>query len=90
MSRLSMGNADQIREQIRQIFVLVLRLDPIHDDDNFFDLGGDSVMALLLAQLVSERLSISFDVAALYANQTVAEIADFVGRRGLLDQAVGV
>lgn len=55
-------------------------------DDDFFAMGGDSVMAVSVAVNIATCLGVPFDVADLLSNRTVSEIAyhietsaDFVG-----------
>ncbi len=53
----------------------VLKLDEIGLDDNFFDLGGDSIKALQVAIEVKDA-GFSMDVQDIFENQTVRELGD--------------
>ncbi|MCH0568879.1 alpha/beta fold hydrolase [Streptomyces sp. MUM 136J] len=53
----------------------VLGLEGIGVEDNFFDLGGDSLLALQLASRVRSALGRTFTVAALVEHPTVADLA---------------
>ncbi|MCX4751656.1 SDR family NAD(P)-dependent oxidoreductase [Kitasatospora sp. NBC_01287] len=44
-------------------------------EDDFFDLGGDSIMAASVAGTISACLGVRFDVADLLADRTISEIA---------------
>lgn len=42
---------------------------------DFFDLGGDSILAVSVAANISAGLDVRFDVADLLADRTISEIA---------------
>lgn len=42
-------------ESLRAIWCEVLELDTVGDGDNFFDLGGDSLLGLEVSMLARER-----------------------------------
>ncbi|MEY9944997.1 SDR family NAD(P)-dependent oxidoreductase [Kitasatospora sp. GAS1066B] len=51
-------------------------------EDDFFDLGGDSIMAASVAGTISACLDVRFDVADLLADRTIAEIAYHIESSG--------
>ncbi|MEE9386237.1 MAG: condensation domain-containing protein [Nannocystaceae bacterium] len=51
-------------------------------DDNFFDLGGHSMLALLLTKRLEAALHCEFDVGTLFANPTVRALCGALGRNG--------
>ena len=42
---------------------------------DFFELGGDSIMAASIARNIAVSFDLPFDVADIFSNRTVAEIA---------------
>ncbi|MEU5017771.1 non-ribosomal peptide synthase/polyketide synthase [Streptomyces angustmyceticus] len=62
---------------IAQIWADVLGLDTVGADDNFFDLGGDSILSM---QVVSRlrRAGLHLATKDLFTHQTVAELATVV------------
>ncbi|WP_260636943.1 non-ribosomal peptide synthase/polyketide synthase [Streptomyces angustmyceticus] len=63
--------------QIARIWADVLGLDTVGADDNFFDLGGDSILSM---QVVSRlrRAGLHLATKDLFTHQTVAELATVV------------
>ncbi|GAA2597831.1 hypothetical protein GCM10010399_30630 [Dactylosporangium fulvum] len=53
----------------------ILRVEGIGADDNFFDLGGESLLALQLAQRLGEELGVEMRVKKLMEKLTVAAMA---------------
>ena len=47
----------------------------IGPDDNFFALGGDSLVAMRLADLFARELGVELPVVVLFRNPTVRELA---------------
>jgi hypothetical protein len=66
------GTARQ--ETFCEIFAEVLRMPRIGIDDDFFNLGGQSVEAMLLAGRINAALGVGVSMADLFAAATVAEL----------------
>ncbi|MGW3959555.1 acyl carrier protein [Amycolatopsis sp. NPDC005003] len=57
----------------------VLGNPDIAEDDDFFELGGDSVQAMDVIALVAETLDVDIPVGLFFASPTPAELAEAVG-----------
>ncbi|WP_448321942.1 phosphopantetheine-binding protein [Streptomyces sp. CO7] len=53
----------------------VLGIDGVGPDDDFFDLGGDSMVAARLSMLLEERLGSGVELLTVFDHPTVAELA---------------
>ena len=67
---------DPIEQELALIWREVLGLDRVGIDDDFFDLGGDSLAALQVAHLVEERIATGLPVSDLLQAPTVALMAE--------------
>ena len=65
--------------QIAAVWAEVLGLERVGIDDNFFDLGGDSLLLLNLHRLLEERLERSLKVLDLFQHTTVRALARHLG-----------
>ncbi|MFI7544711.1 acyl carrier protein [Actinoplanes sp. NPDC049599] len=54
----------------------VLGIDDIQPDDDFFDLGGNSITAIRMLPLVSETFGVEVDVMFIFDNPTPAEFGE--------------
>ena len=61
--------------RIHQLFVDVLRTPSVGTDDSFFDLGGDSLQALNLLNLLHDRHGIELPAAAVHNAPTINLLA---------------
>jgi amino acid adenylation domain-containing protein/non-ribosomal peptide synthase protein (TIGR01720 family) len=67
-------------EQIlRVVFAQVLGVPEVGADAGFFDLGGDSILAIQLVSL-ARKAGLTLSPADVFARQTVRELAGVVGR----------
>jgi|HubBroStandDraft_1064217.scaffolds.fasta_scaffold11790_2 hypothetical protein len=66
------------QQHLARCFCDVLSLASVGIDDGFFALGGNSMSALSLMRLISERCDVSIGVGHLFANTTVEALAAII------------
>jgi non-ribosomal peptide synthetase component F/acyl carrier protein len=62
---------------LRHAWGEILRIEKVDPDDNFFDVGGDSLRAVALAGRLKD-LGFEVTAADIFANQTIAELAGVI------------
>ncbi len=67
----------KVEEKLAAIWEDVLKVKPIGRADNFFDIGGDSILSI---QIIAKARKAGFTLAAnqLFENQTIAELANSI------------
>jgi amino acid adenylation domain-containing protein len=58
-----------------RIWTELLRVDKIGVDDDFFDLGGDSLLAIRAESRIRQQFGVNIGIQALFDNPTVAGLA---------------
>ncbi|HEX8320474.1 amino acid adenylation domain-containing protein [Longimicrobium sp.] len=76
------GPTDYLEVQLLQLWEELLGVRGIGCTQGFFDLGGNSLLALRLLALVRRRLGCELPVSALFAGGTVRHLARAVRERG--------
>ena len=71
--------ADAVEEILASIYAQVLGLERVGVDESFFDLGGDSVLAMRLIAAINASLGAGLSVHALFDAPTVAQLAPRLG-----------
>ncbi|BCL83218.1 non-ribosomal peptide synthetase [Ktedonobacteria bacterium brp13] len=66
---------DALEMQLLQIWEDTLPLRPISVLDNFFDIGGHSLLAVRLMSHIAERLERNLDLTVLFQHPTIAALA---------------
>ncbi|MEM7744839.1 MAG: AMP-binding protein [Pseudomonadota bacterium] len=67
-----------IEWRLAQIWAEVLGVAHVSSDDDFFDLGGDSLDAVRLSLQLRAEFGVDLDVRALFAAPTISQLADAI------------
>jgi len=67
-----------VEEQLAKIWSEVLRVERIGIHDNFFDLGGHSLMATQVISRVRREFGLDIPLATLFRGPTVSEIGGHI------------
>jgi amino acid adenylation domain-containing protein len=68
-------------KELTPIWAEILNIPRIGIHDNFFDMGGHSLLAIRLTQRIEKVLGASMPVAALFKAPTIAEMAELIDDR---------
>lgn len=94
-SRLGLGSLDDINSQksvfiaprnsretaVAEIWNAVLHRDASSVHDDFFDLGGDSILAVQFIARLRRRFGAELSVPRLFASPTIAQVADWLSKQ---------
>ncbi len=72
--------ADDIAERLTRIWQELLGVQPISPDQNYFDLGGDSSLAVQLFSRIASDFNVQLPLATLFDAPTIAELAHALRR----------
>lgn len=70
--------SDDVAAFLTDLWKDLLEQSDVHGGSNFFELGGDSLVALEVVVAVEERFDTEMAVTDLYEYPTVGELAEFV------------
>lgn len=84
--------ATRLEAHIAEIWARVLDLDEVGRDDNFHELGGDSMAAVEISFLIADRFGLDYDddlvADILISGDTVATAAAIAAGAGIEDRAI--
>ena len=66
---------DQTERQVANIWGKMLQVAPIGINDRFYDLGGNSIIALNIVNRINQRMGINIDVSLLFYHDTIGELS---------------
>ncbi|MBK9050338.1 MAG: LLM class flavin-dependent oxidoreductase [Chloroflexi bacterium] len=72
--------ANDMEAQIAAIWQELLGLDHVGMDDNFFDIGGHSILAVQAHRLISEKIARPLSVTDLFRFTTIRALAHHLGQ----------
>jgi amino acid adenylation domain-containing protein len=64
-----------IEQQLTEIWSLILECEKISIHDNFFDLGGHSILAIKLLNQIQKSFNQELSLTSLFQNPTIAQLA---------------
>ncbi len=72
------GNS--IEETLTEIWAEILQLDQVGVADNFFDLGGNSLLGLRVIAQIQERFELQVSVVRLYQYSTIRSMGQYLAK----------
>jgi thioesterase domain-containing protein/acyl carrier protein len=75
---LSLG--DGATQQLTRIWEDLLGVHPIEPDQNYFDLGGDSILAVQMFAQIDRAFQVKLPVATLFEAPTIGDLAQILNR----------
>jgi hypothetical protein len=81
---------DETEKALAAIWAEILRRPEVGRDEDFFSLGGNSLLAVRMIALVKERLGGDASAQRLLRSRTVAELAEALAETGAADEEEGV
>jgi len=84
---------NQTEESLGELFGQVLRRNKISRQDNFFDLGGNSLLAMQVVSRIRDQFQIEVKLKQFFDNPTPSHLAEIVefnqGKLGVFQEVVG-
>jgi amino acid adenylation domain-containing protein len=77
-SSINTEATSMIEEQLASIVSELLKVPDVHPDDNFFRLGGHSLMGAQLIARIRNVFGVEMSLRQLFGNPTIAELSDEV------------
>lgn len=68
----------KIEQELASIWIPILHIDRVGVDDNFFDIGGNSLLAVKAISTIKERLGYDVLITSLYQFPTIKAIAKLI------------
>jgi phthiocerol/phenolphthiocerol synthesis type-I polyketide synthase E len=72
--------AESTALQVTRIWEKLLGVHPIEPDQNYFDLGGDSILAVQMFAQIDQMFQVKLPVATLFEAPTIGDLAQIVNR----------
>lgn len=72
-----------VKEEIRNLLKDSLGLDKINDEEDFFDLGGDSLLALEVIHKLSKKFNVDLNSQILLSYSTVTQLTKVITEKKL-------
>ena len=69
---------NELEESLLEIWESVLNISPISTDDNFFDIGGHSLIAVELFDKIRNKIGIQLPLAVLFEAPNIREMAGYI------------
>lgn len=74
-----------IQQNLIEIFQDVLQVSSVDINDNFFDIGANSLLLVVLAEHIRQKTQYSVEVVNLLDHPTISKLSNYIGARRLSD-----
>lgn len=71
-------DSDQIAQSVAEVWASVLGLGEVDLFDSFFNLGGDSILAVKVIQMIEQEFGSVIDVTDIFTYPTVSQLTDHI------------
>ena len=68
----------QLQEQLLAIWREVLKIENIDINDNFFEIGGNSIQAIQITNQMTEKIGCFMDIGKLFEYPTISKIERYI------------
>ena len=72
---------NELEEKLTRIWLDVLKIDSIGVNDDFFEMGGHSLLAIRLMSVLRKELSLEINIGDIFEYPTIATLASFLGNQ---------
>jgi amino acid adenylation domain-containing protein len=69
---------NELEKNLVEIWQHELKLEQVGINDNYFNIGGDSIKSVKLINIINKKLNIHLKIADLYANNTIVGLAELI------------
>jgi len=76
-------SSDDIENKVHNLWHLVLQVEGIGRDDGFFQVGGNSLLAVSLAKKIQVQFNCKFLSSALFKYSTIRSISEYIQSQGV-------
>ncbi|MCL2663872.1 MAG: amino acid adenylation domain-containing protein, partial [Oscillospiraceae bacterium] len=70
--------SNEVEEKLCEIWKMLLNIDTLSVNDNFFDLGGQSLKAVVLASRINQAFDVELNLSEVFMNPTVKTMARLI------------
>ena len=71
---------DNVEAELTAIWQTVLGMENIGIHDEFLEIGGESLLAAVIAEKITERFSVEISLPLFFSNMTIALLAEEISR----------
>ena len=69
---------NEIQKKLVKMFENVLNVKPIGINDNFFEIGGNSIQAIQITNQMTEKIGCFMDIGKLFEYPTISKIERYI------------
>ncbi|MCX7923163.1 MAG: amino acid adenylation domain-containing protein [Clostridia bacterium] len=83
------GEYTEAEKQVAQIWAEAFGLQAINIYDDFYQLGGDSILAIKISNSITQRMNTKVDIVELLEHSSVSDLASYLGEQKGEEKAQG-
>ncbi len=72
--------SSSIENDLISLYAEVLKLKVVNNSDNFFDIGGNSLLAIKLTNILCEKYGIQLEVVKIFEYPTIKDLSEYLSK----------
>ncbi|MEB5477845.1 thioesterase domain-containing protein [Acinetobacter pollinis] len=80
----------EVKNKLNNIWKNILATDSFDNDTSFFELGGDSILTIMLIENIDKELNYQFNITSITSNSSINKMAKLISSESILETSTNL
>ena len=69
-------------KDLEEMFKTILKADSVRSDDNFFKIGGNSLLGVTLVNEINDKYDVDIDISEIFEVNSIEKLSEYLDENG--------